>query len=384
MSTLMAPPDMQRLRRWLLGKGASLQGIQVLDLGAGRRQAIAGRKLHAGSLVMHMPRELLMDVASARHSRTGQALLARHPDASDSALLATHLLDVGRHRGAWIPYCRTLPRAIPEHPLFFSEEQLQALQGSYTLRVIRRHRARQRREHQRLSESQTQGQAFTQEAHALAWATVLTRRFDVRLDGIKTMAMIPFADMPDHALEPNLQWASESSRGFFLTAATDIEAGTPLTIRYWKQCNGLTLATYGFSLETNPHNVAELRFADVPDAEPALGSTQAERVVRDGHRIFTVPARPGDLRVQQMLGYLQGMTGHQDRALALLKQACKNRLEEFPDTAEDDHILLRRPDLPLWLRYAVRVRLDEKTVLRTLGSLQAHQLWTAPTGSAAP
>lgn len=376
MSLTKTPADIRRLRRWLSGQGANLPGIKVIELGQGGRQAVASRRLPAGSLVLHLPRGLLMDVDAARGSRTGQALLGRHSEVSDTALLAAHLLDVGRHGGIWSRYCQTLPTGFPEHPLFFSAEQMQELQGSYIVRVIRRHQARQRREHMRLCESQPEALSFTQEAHALAWATVLTRRFDVRLDSIKTMAMIPFADMPDHALEPNLQWGSESSRGFFLTAAKDIEAGTPLTLRYWRQCNGLTLATYGFSLEQNPHNVAELRFPEMPGIQtPTSQAGDASSVVRDGQRMFMVTARPKDARMQELLGYLQGVAGSLDGALTLLKAACQQRLAAFSTSQQEDQLLLKRPDLPLWLRFVVRVRHDEKAVLHAIEALNAKQIF---------
>lgn len=374
MAHLKAPPDIQRLQRWLSRQGASAPGIRVVDRGPGNRQAVASRRLREGCLVLHLPRTLLMDVAAAQRSLTGQALLASHPDASDPALLTAHLLDVERHGGNWSQYCQTLPARFPEHPLFFSASQLQELQGSYALRVIQRGKARQLREYHRLCESITTGQTFTGEAHARAWATVLTRRFDVRLDGNKTMAMIPFADLPDHDLEPNLHWSSESSRGFFLTAAGDIDADTPLTIRYWKQCNGLTLATYGFSLDENPNNVAELRFPDMQDAR-ARSTVDAWRGdLRDGQRIFRVPSRLDDSRTRDMLSYLFNLVPGQGQALGMLKAACQDRLAEFSTTTEEDQFLLKKDDLPLWRRFIVRVRHDEKAVLQTLLSLDAQQL----------
>ena len=385
MSLTKTPADIRRLRRWLSGQGANLPGIKVIELDKGGRQAVASRRLPAGSLVLHLPRGLLMDVNAAKRSRIGQALLGRHTEVSDTALLAAHLLDVERNGGIWSRYCETLPTGFPEHPLFFSAEQMQELQGSYIVRVVRRHQARQRREHLRLCESQPEAQSFTREAHALAWAAVLTRRFDVRLDGIKTMAMVPFADMPDHALEPNLHWASESSRGFFLTAARNIEAGTPLTLRYWKQCNGLTLATYGFSLELNPHNVAELRFPEEPGIQtPTPQTGNASSVVRDGQRVFMVTAHPKDARMQELLGYLQGVAGSLDGALTLLKAACEQRLAAFSTSQQEDELLLKRPDLPLWKHFVVRVRHDEKAVLHAVKALDAKQLLEASQSGAVP
>ena len=382
MPALSALSPMRRLQAWLTREGANFPGMKILDQGPGQRLAVARRHLPAGSLVLHLPRALLMDVATARISRTGQALLARYPDASDTALLVAQLLDLQRHGGKWTRYGQTLPDSFPEHPLFYTQAQLQELQGSYAVRVIERHRARQAREYRHLRESLAEGQGFAQAAHAWAWATVLTRRFDVRLDGIKTMAMIPFADMPDHAPQPNLQWSSESSRGFFLTAAQDIESGTPLTIRYWKHCNGLTLATYGFSLDENPHNVAELRFPEVSGVEgTSSGPTLEAGDVRDGQRVFRVPAGAQDARTREMLGYLLRTAGHPDNALAQLRTACEQRLSEFATTVEEDRRLLDNPELPLWKRFSVRVRHDEKLILHSLGSLTPNEMATALRGA---
>jgi histone-lysine N-methyltransferase SETD3 len=379
--------DMRRMLAWMAEQGATFPGMDVLCMEQGSREAYACAPLRKGALVLHLPRSLLMTTEVAKASRLGKRLATYNPDASYYGYLAALLLDTRHHGGFWAPYVAVLPSAFPEHPLFFSEKELEWLKGSYALRVVRRHKSWLEREYQHLSACLPDGEHYSPEEHAWALVNVLTRTYGVRIDGEKSHAMIPLADMPNHAFRPNALWEPESSRGFFHIAARDIESGAPLTIRYWKECNTLTFAIYGFCLETNPYNVAEIHLPSLPPDHPNFEAAREMGTVREGMRVFKVPADVDDKRTQTLFAYLRlsipaepsvaemerekygillDSPLHQsERAAAdVLASACRRRLQQFDTCIEEDQEILKTSALPLKLRFAAQVRLGEKVILK--------------------
>lgn len=378
--------SMQRLLHWMKEQGATFPAVEVL-MEDNARETYAGLPLKAASVVLHVPPSLMMTVEAAKASEIGRLIAAHNPDASYQGVLAAFLLDTRRNGGFWAPYVAVLPQDFPEHPLFFSEAELEWLKGSYALRVVRRHKEWLKREYRALSDCLPPEKMFSREEHAWAMVNVLTRAFSARFSGNKTHAMIPLADMFNHAFKPNVLWEPESARGFLMVAARDVEAGAPLTDRYWKECNALTFAIYGFCLETNPYNVAEIHLPSLPPDHPHFEAAREMGTVREGLRVFKVPADVEDKRAQTLFSYLRLSAPvdlsaaelnrekygiqldsqlHQgERAeLNALASACRRRLQQFDTCIEEDQEILKASVLPLKLRFAVQVRLGEKVILK--------------------
>lgn len=378
--------SMQRLLHWMKEQGATFPAVEVL-MTDGERETYAGLPLKAAAMVLHVPPALMMTVEAAKASGIGRVIAAHDPDASYQGVLAAFLLDTKHNGGFWAPYVAVLPQDFPEHPLFFSEAELEWLKGSYALRVVRRHKEWLKREYRALSDCLPPEKMFSREEHAWAMVNVLTRAFSARFSGNKTHAMIPLADMLNHAVKPNVLWEPESARGFMMIAARDIEAGAPLTDRYWKECNALTFAIYGFCLETNPYNVAEVHLPSLPPDHPHFEEAREMGSVRDDMRVFKVPADVDDKRTQTLFAYLRLSLSaepsvaelerekygirldsplHQsERAAAdTLASACRRRLQQFDTSIGEDQEILKTSALPLKLRFAVQVRLGEKVILK--------------------
>ncbi len=378
---------MQRMLRWLAQQGATFPAIKILNMENGEREAYTDAQVKSGALVLHLPRSLMLTVEAAKASGIGQTITAHNPEVSYHGYLAAYLLDIKRNGGFWSPYIDVLPQAFPEHPIFFSESELEYLKGSYALRVVRRHKQWLEREYRELQSCLPPEKIFSPEEHAWALVNVLTRTFSVRFSGQKSHAMIPLADMPNHAVKPNLLWEPEATRGFFLTAARDIEAGAPLTIRYWKECNALTFAIYGFCLETNPYDVAEIHLPSLPLDHPNFEAAKEMGSTRDGMRVFKVPVDLDDKRTQTLFSYLRlsiqadfsgaesDRKGHgisldsplhksERAALDALASACRRRLQQFDTSIGEDEEMLRNGGLPLKLRFVVQVRHGEKVILK--------------------
>lgn len=374
--------EVERVRRftdWLPELGATT-GSVVLNVTPNGRQLRARKSIRKGELVMHIPRAAMILVEDARASEIGRLILERGVKLTTYGALAAYLLDLRRRGAAWRPFIDVLPTSFAEHPFNFSEADLDYLQGSWILPDLVRRRARLDKEYHKLRECLPREYAFSREDYVWASCCAWTRVYTVSLAGHDTHALIPMGDMLDHEAHPNVRWIKEAKLGFILTAARDIDAGEPLTLHYWSASNARMFATFGFCLEHNPNDVALIRLPAMPPWHPCFELARALGAEHGAHRAFTVPAEHAHRAVHDMFAYLrlaalseaqratQATTGpfgaaNEEEALASLALACRQRLREFPTTLAQDEALLRDPELPLRLHFAVRVRHGEKVVL---------------------
>jgi hypothetical protein len=356
-------------------------GSVVLNVTPSGRQLCALNPIRKGALVMHIPRAVMILVEDARDSEIGRLISERGVKLTIYGALAAYLLDLRRRGAAWGPYIDLLPKSFGEHPLSFSTADLDDLQGSWILPDLVRRRARLDKEYQRLCECLPRESVFSREDYVWASCCTWTRVYTVSQAGHDTHALIPMGDMLDHEPEPNVRWMKETRLGFILTAARDIDAGEPLTMHYWSTSNARMFATFGFCLEHNPNDVALIRLPSIPPWHPCFRLARALGAQRGAHRTFTVPAELTNRAVHDMFAYLRlaalsaappgkgpavGPFGaaNEEEALASLALACRQRLQEFPTTLEEDETLLRDPTLSLRRHFMARVRHGEKAVLR--------------------
>jgi histone-lysine N-methyltransferase SETD3 len=368
---------MRNLIAWLEDQGATFPSVQI-EVGQGWREARASAPIKAGSLVMHIPKHLFITTEDAKESEIGRLIAASNCDISDAGYMAAHLADMKRQSSFWDSYFDVLPKSFPDHPDFLSESDLEYLNGSYVLRIIRRRRNRLAYEYEQLRSCLPKEKFFSREAYAWGRCIYFTRTFTVKISGVRTNALIPLADMLDHSASPNVLWGSESSRGFFFSAVKNVEINEPLTISYWRKCSGYTLAYFGFCLEGCPDNVAEIALPPMRPDHPRFEDAKKLGVERNGMRAFRVPRDFDAIASKALFSYLRlsalthlsdiGQVGvvndtNELAAMTALGVACRSALKEFDTSEAEDEILLRDDTLPLKLRNLVQVRHGEKVIL---------------------
>lgn len=388
---------MQRMSHWLKQQGATFPSVKIED-GQYGRELRAAAPIKDRELVMHIPDPLMLTVARARESAIGR-LMAADPNASklqNYAYLAAWLLELKREGGFWQPYLDMLPADFSEHPCYFSDAEVALLEGSYLMHTMRMLRGRAEYEYQRISPLLPAAKAFTLQEYAWARVAIGSRAHATMHAGKPNTGMVPLADMPNHSLNPNMRWRGDSAFGFVCIATRDIDVGEPLTISYGMECNGHWFSSYGFCLESNPHNQAEIELPELPADHPWLEQAKPLGTMRNGKRVFEACADYQHRGTRSMFSYLRlyamsvmsamsamgdaatvtpgkddvGLTEvvpasreNEQAALHELALACQRWLQAFPTSIEADAALLKEEALPLKLRNAVRVRHDEKAVL---------------------
>jgi histone-lysine N-methyltransferase SETD3 len=397
---------MRRFLRWMEEQGATFPSM-TMKVGQGTRQVQSTRALLPGELVLHVPRKLMLTPAVARASETGR-LIAQHgcSDFGDYEYLAAFLLEIKRDGGFWKPYIDVLPQDYSDNPLFFSETEMEHLEGSYIDPTVRERREWDGRLYDQLPACLKEN-GFTREAFTWARCAVISRVYGVTLGGRSTVAMVPLADMFDHAPTNYVRWIGEAETGFIVTAEQPVAAGAPLFERYGRRCNAMLLNVYGFCLEGNPDNEAEIQLEALTPGDRfyqdarLLGKTSKDAKIQ----AFKVQWQYGNA-MRELLSYLRlsvydepsrldmemddpdslrpasdqpprieaeekkagGVApisrANEVAAVSALIAACEHRLQQFPTSIEEDEALLKDPALLRNVRNMVMVRRDEKIILR--------------------
>jgi histone-lysine N-methyltransferase SETD3 len=378
---------MRRFLSWLEAHGATFSSAVTVD--ARTRQLHATREFVHGQFLMHIPRGLMITREVAQESEIGKLIHQHASPGGKYEYMAAFLMQIRREGGFWKPYVDILPTDFSNHPLFFSEAELEYLKGSHFHRKIRDRRAANEGWYRQLPPSVKE--AYSLEEFTWARCIRFTRTFGVSFNGVPGEALVPLADMLDHSLEPNARYLPESETGFVVTSPGWLQPGTALFTSYGAKSNEHLLIGYGFCLEHNAYNEVEIHLQPLPDGHPFAGHTKKLGETIGGMRAFRVTRSCGDDNASAALSYLR--LAHSDASLRIdnaevqvdnagkirpvsrvneiavltaLAEACARRLPDYPTSIAEDDALLKDPALPRNVRNMVLVRRDEKIILNYL------------------
>jgi protein-histidine N-methyltransferase len=388
-------PDrtLERLIRWLTTGEARFPKLCIERHDGGERGARAAAGVEAGEEVVYIPRRFLLTQAIARASAIGRAIAAAGVllESEDSILAAFLLQEKKRPRSFWKPYLDALPASFPGNPLFFDARELALLEGSPLLERLSLRRASLAAEHARLSKHVPAFAPFGVEELVWARLVVISRNFGLTIDGAQTRALVPLADLLDHRMPRETEWAyAEDAGGFSMTARGPFARGAPVHACYGAKSNGRFLLNYGFALPDNEDDETTLDLAvpaDVPFA--ALKRRLLGLDLPGSRRLFRIASRRADPEAREPLSFLRVAcadeselaaleaapvfdsrdvepvsVANEARAIELLGAACARDLARYPTSIEEDDALLATPGLPRNARHAVLVRRGEKRLLR--------------------
>jgi len=205
-----------------------------------------------------IPRKCLITVEMGQATPIGQAVLNSDLDldAPKHIFLMIYLLwdqKVNGDKSFFKPYYDILPKTLSNMPIFWSDEELSYLEGSYLLAQIA-----------------DRNDAITDDYHAICeiapelpeianldefkWARmcVCSRNFGLQIDGHRTSALVPHADMLNHYRPRETKWTfDDETQSFTITTLQSIPAGAQVYDSYGQKCNHRFLLNYGFAVEDN-------------------------------------------------------------------------------------------------------------------------------------
>lgn len=330
--TTRAVADPGPLAAWIRSVDGFIGALEVRCPPGGVRGLYAGADIAAGDVLLDLPRRALMLPEDAAAHVPVDVVRAVASGMADHVLLALRLVGTAADP-AWRPFHDALPTALLGHPLSWSPEDLAWLDGTSLRRLVEDRRELLREELRGLRAAGVVASGATAAGDA-AWAHVRTlvssRVFD--LDG--AVALVPFADLMNHAPISQVVWGLQEDR-FVLRARVDVGRGHEVCDDYGKKANGRLLLHYGFTMPDNP---------------------EAECVVYPWvYGPFRVRARADEDSAALFAAVRE--------APGLLEETCREALARLRTPAPDDAAL------PENHRNAARVHADERRVLEWLSGV---------------
>jgi histone-lysine N-methyltransferase SETD3 len=339
---------MEALTSWLAAGGAHLDRLAIRER-AGHRGVFATRAIAEGTVIVRLPRPLLVTREQVRVSSLGRQLRDANLELSSSHALLAGWLAVERRnpRSPFHPYFDALPRAFDGFPLHASAEHRALLAGSLTGAMLDELRADLDADFAKLARVRLFGGVLRDE---LIWARLCvgSRVFAVTIDGLDTTALVPFADLLNHDPGRHTRWQyDQEAEAFTITALRDHAPGEEIYDSYGSKPSWRLLVQYGFVVDDNADDEAEL-----------LGVRVARSTDHAG--------------AQELLATLAKQHAGDERAIRrALAHGARAALARFSTTIGEDDELLADPACPA--RDFIRARRSEKAVLHTWLDLATRQ-----------
>lgn len=395
----MSNPDddkFEMLCRWLKDGGALFPKLYLQYYSDEHRGCHSLTKIPPDDVILFVPHKYVMTSDKAKASAIGKAILSSTVELrSKHSYLASYLLQE-KHRGKesfWFPYINVLPHAYKTMPIFFHENMLAELQGSFSLRKIADRIDNLRREYDNIRKAVPEFAKFTHEEFVWARLVVITRIFGLVIDGSKTDGLAPYADMLNHKVPKETSWTFDDNRGgMIITSLRTIQRGEQVYDSYGRKCNSRFFVNYGFALDDNIDNEAVIRLElaqDDPHLQTKIRFLGGRPI--NARREYQIPARYRTAKTKELFTFLRFMhirdselmllsesegvklkdiepvsIRNEIAALTTLKKVCQESLALFPHTLEHDEKLVESGTLELYsnLRNCVIMRRGEKRVLQ--------------------
>jgi len=241
------------------GSGAGAGGVGVGDDGESEMRGVhTSRALPPSTCCVAVPRRCLITVEMGQATPIGTAILMSDLDldAPKHIFLMVYLLWDRRVNGArsfFAPYYDILPRTLSNMPIFWSEEELEELRGSHLLaQIADRNEAIADDYHSICEVAPGLADIATLEEFKWARMCVCSRNFGLQIDGHRTSALVPYADMLNHYRPRETKWTFDDDlQAFTITTLQAIPAGAQVYDSYGQKCNHRFLLNYGFAVEDN-------------------------------------------------------------------------------------------------------------------------------------
>jgi len=156
-------------------------------------------------------------------------------------------------------YLDILPSDLSNFPIFFNDDEKAMLEGSAFLTNIQKKLTDIDGDYSMITKKVPEFEKFTKEEFKRALIYVSSRVFTMEINGTKTVGLVPYADMLNHATDKTTKYFyNDTLEGFVMKATKDIAQGDAVYDSYGNKDNKRFFLHYGFVLENNPDNEVEL------------------------------------------------------------------------------------------------------------------------------
>ena len=242
--------------KWLCNNGCKFPKLELIDYGNEVRGCHTMAEIDEDEIVIQISLKCLITVEMGKDTSIGRAILASNIDLDAPKhifLMIFMLIDRKNPNSFFKPYYDILPPTLHNMPIFWREDELALLKGSYLLQQIEERNIAIKNDYDAIcSIAPDLATVCTLEEFKWARMCVCSRNFGIIVNGIKTAALVPYADMLNHYRPRETKWQFDDSlQGFTIIALQSLGNGVQVYDSYGQKCNHRFLLNYGFSVENN-------------------------------------------------------------------------------------------------------------------------------------
>jgi len=387
-----------RLIDWLLRGKCRFPSLYLKYYSPEYRGVHALTRINKDEVVLEVPLSHIMTSEVARASDIGQKITASGVDLNSThTFLACYLLqERDNPTSFWKPYIDILPKAFSNLPIFFNQDELSYLKGSFSLGKIADRHAELKEEYDNICNAVPEFSKWKLDDFIWARSVVITRIFGLVINNGKTDGLVPMADMLNHKRPRETSWTYEDAKGAFtITALRSMNRGEQIFDSYGRKCNSRFFVNYGFSLENNEADNQAVMWFTLPPADPhyqtkvrLLGGPNRSGVASGSPKRCQVPIDYNEDVTKECFSFLRFVHAKDSELMILsavekfdvkkieplslrneleviadLSIAASNSLSQFDCDEEQDTRLLADPKLTTNIRNAILMRRGEKQVL---------------------
>ncbi len=307
--------DANRLLEWLHAGGINFPKLYMQWYSHDFRGVHALGAISSGDVLLRVPISHIMTGEDAKKCEMGAKILkcGYECNSDDSFLAAMLLQEKHKQNSFWKPYLDTLPKHYANMPIYFGDELLSELKGSFSLDMRQARIDSLKSEYEGICKGVPEFAQFTYDEFVWARLVVITRQFGIKVDGVETDGLVPYADMLNHKLPRETEWTyEEKDRAFTITALQPMARGSQVYDSYGRKCNSRFFVNYGFSLDENPDNEAVINLALSP-TDPMFKTKIGVIGGRYNHRRrCQIPSRYDDKKTLSMFTFLRFISANAD------------------------------------------------------------------------
>jgi histone-lysine N-methyltransferase SETD3 len=242
--------------KWLLDAGAKFPKLELQDYGNEVRGCHATQSIAHDEVIVEIPINCLITVEMGKATDIGKKIIRANIDLDAPKhifLMLFMLIDRKNPNSFFKPYYDILPPTLSNMPIFWTEKELQALKGSHVLNQIEERKMAIDNDYMAICQVAPEFVHICT-SHDFAWArmAVCSRNFGMVVNGLRTAALVPYADMLNHYRPRESKWQFEDScQAFTIISLAHMSVGAQVYDSYGLKCNHRFLLNYGFSVEDN-------------------------------------------------------------------------------------------------------------------------------------
>lgn len=379
--------------KWLKEGGVKYPHLYLKYYAVDYRGVHSVRRLNEEQVILEVPHKMIMTSEVAKESDIGQKIIkSGYQVRSTHSYLAAYLCQEKHNAGSvWRAYIDTLPQHYRNMPIYFDQDELSFLKGSFTLQMIDDRKESLKAEYDGIVKHVPEFAKYSLDDFIWARLAVITRIFGLKIRGHKTDGLVPMADMLNHKIPKETSWTFDDSvNGFTITTSKRLLKGAQIFDSYGRKCNSRFFVNYGFSLEENDDNQVAMYF-DLPKSDSETDRALKAQIVGTSRR-WQIPADYSERVTKQCFAYLRVAFADSIELLYVIQfmqqggnikkldglsidnewkvcqdlgRAAKEILARFDTTLEQDNKILEDPEqkLTMNVRNAILQRRGEKRVL---------------------